>query len=91
MRPLEFMDFFNASIIRAKTFDALLAFLFGKEAGGGDVVVQFPVNERRRDNSNQSTEKENSALILAMYLCLWVGMSYICQGYNTSETMRPRP
>jgi hypothetical protein len=69
VRPLELVEVFNTGIVRAKSFDALLAFLLGKEAGCGDVVVKLPVNEGSCDNGNKSTEKENSVLILVKYLC----------------------
>ena len=49
----------GAGLVGAEALDGLGFFGGGEEAGGGDVVVEFPVDERDGDDGEQADEEED--------------------------------
>lgn len=79
-------------LVCAEALRALFSFVLSKEAGCRDVVVEFPINHRRTDNSNQPSNQEDSAQMLVEYPCVRIGIATnICHGLKMSDLIWPRP
>lgn len=48
-------------MVGTKALDSLDAFMWCQEAGGGDIVVEFPVNERGTCDGDKSNEEEDAS------------------------------
>jgi hypothetical protein len=45
------------------------ALVFREEAGRGDIVVEFPVNERRGDDGDEAYKEEDTVEMLTLVFC----------------------
>lgn len=64
MWPLELARAY-AGLVGTEALDSLDAFVFCQEAGGGDIVVEFPVNEGGTYDGDESNKEEDAGGKLA--------------------------